>query len=89
MYSARSFQLTTQEFNYLKPALGSKVNQYGDKGFFIAEEVDELSDMLNRLKGLYDKFDELKNTVVYHCFVLGSLNPFRELMRMESVGSNV
>jgi hypothetical protein len=88
MYSARSFRLTTQEFNYLKSALGSKVNQYGDKAFFTAEDVDELADMLNRLKGLYDKYDELKSMVVYHCFVLGSLNPFRELMRMENVGSN-
>jgi hypothetical protein len=80
MYSEKSFQLTKDEFNYLLPALRNKLNQSDDRCYFIANDIDDLTDMLNRLKGHYDNYDELKNMVSYHCSKNGSLNPFRESM---------
>lgn len=78
MYSAKSFQLTKEEFNYLLPVLKNKLHQSGNKYYFIANNIDDLSDMLNRLKGHYDNYDELKNMIDYHCSKNGSLNPFRK-----------
>jgi hypothetical protein len=80
MYSAKSFQLTKGEFNYLLPVLRNKLHQSGDRCYFIADNIDALTDMLNRLKGHYDNYDELKNMIDYHCSKNGSLNPFRESM---------
>ena len=80
MYSAKSFQLTKDEFNYLLPALRNKLHQSGNRCCFIANNIDDLTDMLNRLKGHYDNYDELKNMVAYYCSKNGSLNPFRESM---------
>jgi len=77
MYSAKSFQLTKDEFNYLLPVLRSKLLQSGDRCYFISNNIDDLTDMLNRLKGLYDNYDDLENMVDYKCSVNGSLNPFR------------
>ena len=80
MYSAQSFQLTKDEFNYLLPVLKSKLWESGDRCYFISNNIDDLTDMLNRLKGHYDNYDELKNMVDYNCSKNGSLNPFRESM---------
>ncbi len=80
MYSAKSFQLTKEEFNYLLPVLKDKLLVSGDRHYFISDNIDGLTDMLNRLKGLYDNYDELKNMVGYKCSVEGSLNPFRKSM---------
>ncbi len=77
MYSAKSFQLTKDEFNYLLPAIRHKLNQSGDRYCFIANNIDDLTDMLNRLKGYYNNFDEIKNMVDYRCSISRSLNPFR------------
>ncbi len=78
MYLAKSFQLTKDEFNYLLPVLKNKLQQSEDRCYFIANNIDDLTDMLNRLKGHYDNYDELKNMVAYYCFKNGNLNPFRE-----------
>lgn len=78
MYSAKSFQLTKSEFNYLLPVLKNKLHQSSDRYCFISDSIDELADMLNRLKGKYDCYDELKNMAAYHCSKNGNLNPFRE-----------
>lgn len=78
MYSAKSFRLTKDEFNYLLPILRNKLLQSGDIFYFIADTIDALTDMLNRLKGYYDNYDDLKNMVDYRCSTKGSLNPFRE-----------
>jgi hypothetical protein len=77
MYSAKSFQLTKDEFNYLLPVLRNKLLQSGDRCYFISNNIDDLTDMLNRLKGLYDNYDDLKNMVDYRCSISRSLNPFR------------
>lgn len=77
-YSAKSFQLTKEEFNYLLPALKNKLTQSGDRYYFISNNIEDLNDMLNRLKGLYDNYDELKNMVGYKCSMQGSLEPFRQ-----------
>lgn len=80
MYSAKSFQLTKDEFNYLLPVLKNKLHQSGNRCYFTANNIDDLRDILNRLKGYYDNYDELKNMVDYYCSKNGSLNPFRESM---------
>lgn len=80
MYSAKSFQLRKDEFNYLLPVLKNKLHQIGDRYYFTSNNIDDLTDMLNRLKGLYNNYDNLKNMDVYHCSTDGSLNHFRELM---------
>lgn len=80
MHSAKSFQLTKDEFNYLLPVLKNKLHQSGDRCYFTANNIDDLRDILNRLKGYYDNYDELKNMVDYYCSKNGSLNPFRESM---------
>lgn len=80
MYSSKSFQLTKEEASYLLPVLRNKLYQSGDKYYFIADNIDDLTDMLNRLKGHYDNYNELKNMVTYYCSIYGSLNPFRESM---------
>ena len=78
MYSAKSYQLTKDEFNYLLPVLRKKLLQRCDKCYFIADNIEDLTDMLNRLKGLYDNYDDLKNMVEYKCSKEGSLKPFRD-----------
>ena len=78
MYSSKSYQLTKEEFNYLLPVLRSKMLQYPDRWYFIADGTEDFTDMLNRLKGLYDNYNDLKNMVEYKCFMAGSLNPFRD-----------
>ncbi len=78
MYSAKSYQLTKDEFNYLLPVLRKKLLQRVDRCYFIADNINDLTDMLNRLKGLYGYYEELKNMVVYKCSKEGSLNCFRE-----------
>lgn len=80
MYSAQSYQLTKEEFNYLLPVLRKKLSQSGDRYYFISDNIDDLTDMLNRLKGLYDNYEELKNMVAYKCSKEGSLKPFRDSM---------
>lgn len=77
MYSAKSFQLTKEEFNYLLPILRNKLHQLSDICYFIADNIDDLTDMLNRLKGYYDNYDELNNMVSYYCLKDGNINPFR------------
>jgi hypothetical protein len=64
MYSAKSFQLTKDEFNYLLPVLRNKLLVLGDRYYFNSNNIDDLTDMLNRLKGLYDNYDELKRFYV-------------------------
>lgn len=80
MYSAKSFQLTKEEFNYLLPVLRNKLHEYGDKYYFVSNNINTLTDMLNRLKGYYDNYNELKNMISYHCSQDGNLNPFRYSM---------
>jgi len=77
MYSACSYQLTKEEFNYLLPVLRKKLLQRADKHFIITNNTDELEDALNRLKGLYDNYDDIKSMVVYKCHMSKSLAPFR------------
>ena len=60
----KSFQLTKDEFNYLLPVLRNKLLVLGDRYYFNSNNIDDLTDMLNRLKGLYDNYDELKRFYV-------------------------
>ena len=75
MYSARSYLLTYNERNFLLPVLRKKITS---SSYFIATDDDDLENMLNRLNGLYDYYDEISNTVIYNCFKLKSIQPFRE-----------
>lgn len=79
MYSAKSYKLTVDEYNYLLPVLRVKLLYSNGMHFFIGTS-DELSDMLNRLKGLYDMYDELNSMTGYKCFINANLKPFRDQM---------
>lgn len=78
MYSSKSYPLNKNEFDYLLPVLRKNLHQSNDKYCFIANNIDCLEDMLNRLKGLYDNYNEIKKMVVYNCSKDYSLLPFRE-----------
>jgi len=78
MYSAKSYQLTQSEFNYLLPILRNDLLESNNKYYFIAYNIDHLIDMLNRLKGLYDNYNDLKNMIAYNCSKKGNLELFRE-----------
>jgi hypothetical protein len=77
MYSDKSYRLTEEEHNYLLPALNKRLLNSGDNYHFIGSP-DDLTDMLNRLKGLYGYFDDLNEMIGYRCFKYGSLDPFRK-----------
>lgn len=85
MYSAKSYQLTKDEFNYLLPVMRKKLLQSSDRYYFIADDIDDLTDMLNRVKGLYNNYDELKNMVAYYCSKYGSLKPFRDSLQSDNI----
>ena len=76
MYSAKSYQLRKEEYNYLLPVLRSKLLANGDRRYFTGNS-DDLSDMLDRLKGLYGNYDKLNSMTSYKCFKEGSLMTFR------------
>lgn len=80
MYSAKSFLITEKEFNYLLPVLRRKMSQTGDRFSIIADNIDDLTDILNRLKGLYDYYNDLHSMTAYYCSKIGSLNYFRDLV---------
>ena len=82
MYSLKSYRLTKDEFNYLLPVLRNKLLTRLDSYFFCGSS-EELTDMLNRLKGLYDNYDELKNMISYKCFIQRHINPFRSSINVE------
>lgn len=78
MYGAKAYQLTQEEYNYLLPVLRAKLLYTSDRFYFIADSLEELADMLDRLKGYYDNYGEIAAMVVYNCSKKGSLFPFRE-----------
>lgn len=82
MYSLKSYRLTKEEFNYLLAVLRSKLFNRGDRYYFNGSS-DDLTDMLNRLKGLYNNYDDLKNMVSYKCFIQCSINPFRSSINVD------
>ena len=82
MYSLKSYRLTKEEFDYLLPVLRKKLFNRGDRYYFNGSS-DDLEEMLNRLKGLYDNYDELKNMISYKCFIQCSINPFRSSINVD------
>jgi hypothetical protein len=82
MYSLKSYRLTKDEFNYLLAVLKSKLLTRCEEFYFVGSS-DDLEDMLSRLKGLYDNYDDLKNMISYRCFIERSLNPFRSSINVE------
>jgi len=80
MYSAKSYPLTQKEYNYLLPAVRNKLLVSNNKYFLITSNTEDLTDLLNRLKCLYDNYDELKNMVVYKCSISQNLDVFRDSM---------
>ena len=79
MYSSKSYLLTFEEYNYLLPVLRCKLHISGDTRYFIGSS-DELGDMLDRLKGLYNCYDLIDPMVCYYCFINGSIKTFRDKM---------
>jgi len=79
MYSAKSYELKESEFNYLLSPLVHLVSYQNGKYYFI-DRGNDLDDMLNRLKGLYNYYDELGSMIVYKCSFNGNLNEFRNFL---------
>ena len=81
MYSTKSYILTSKEYNYLLavPNLGRKLHYVNERYYFIGD-TEDLSDMLDRLKGVYDNYNEVTKMVVYRCSKEGSLEPFRSIL---------
>lgn len=77
MYSLKSYALKKDEYNYLLPVLKGNLNN-STNGYYFVGDADELDDMLPRLKGLYDYYDEYNPIIHYNCFKNGSLEPFRK-----------
>jgi len=84
MYSLKSYRLKKEEFDYLLPVLRKKLFNRRDRYYFNGSS-DDLTDMLNRLKGLYDNYDDLKNMISYKCFIQCSINPFRSSINVDVV----
>lgn len=77
MYSLKSYKLTIEEYNYLLPVLKDNLS-YSNNNYFFVGSTNELYDMLDRLKGLYDYYEGINKMVYYKCFKHGTLEPFRE-----------
>lgn len=89
MYSAKSFKLTKEEYDYLLPVLQPKLLYRADGGVeeyaFISDNIDCLEDMLLRLKGAYGCFNEgLPSMLVYKCSFNGELKLFRNYCQNQS-----
>lgn len=86
MYSANGFQLTKDEFNYLIPALGIK-RLLASQGryYLITSNIEELEDILMRLGGLYNNYNDLANMVSYYCSKERSLNPYRRSINVHPI----
>jgi hypothetical protein len=76
MYSGKSYKLTTEEYNYLLPVLRNKLLYSNEKHYFTGN-IEDLQDMLDRLKGLYDYYKDLNSMTAYKCSMNGTLEPFR------------
>lgn len=75
-YSAKSYKLTEEEYNYLLPVLKKKLYSSNNNYYFVGSH-DDLDDMLDRLKGLYNYYDDYNKIINYKCFKFKSLEPFR------------
>lgn len=78
MYSMKSFRLTEEEYNYLLPVYN--VVQSGEYRCVVADDIEDLTDILNSLKGAYTNWYEIPVMVVYNCSISRSIEPFREYM---------
>lgn len=78
-YSTTGYILTKHEYNYLKPAIPKLVNEMSGR-YYLTCDLDDLSDSLDRLKGMYDNWDEIPNKIVKNCYATKSITPFREFM---------
>jgi len=84
-YSVRAVRLEEQEYNYLLPALRNKIGYSGGQHFVIVDDTEELEGVMTRLTGLYDRFEDLPDRLVWDCFKGRTLEPFREAVRGSAV----
>lgn len=80
MYSDRSYLLHEGEFNYLLPAIKNQLIESNGK-FYVIVNSDNSEDLLNRLKGYYDFFDEIPFKVCISVFINCSLTAFRDFVK--------
>lgn len=94
-YGTKSYQLTKQEYNYLLPIfglssgkskLGSRHGRYGDEYYIIANGLSDIEDILSRLQGVYDSFEEdLPSSISRATLNDGDFNAFRSHMRTKTL----
>ena len=80
MYSAKSYLITKEEYNYLLPIIKARLLFSSGKHYLIAD-FEQLRDDLNRLKGLYGYFDEFSHMLIYNCSRKGNLELFRSQLK--------
>jgi len=79
MYSHKSYKLNKDEYNYLLPVLRNKLLYRCEiDTHYFRGDPEELSDMLSRLKGLYNYYNYYNKIIDYKCFKYGSLDSFRK-----------
>jgi len=76
-YSARSIEITEDEYNYLLPAIPKILLKSGNQYFIIVDGSEELKNTMVRMTGLYDRYIDLPENFVRHCFKFKTLEPFR------------
>lgn len=79
-YSSRSYKLTKNEYNYLLAAIPKKVGIDANGNHFVIADSDGLPDLLARMKGLAENWDEgmVETSILLKCFNDKSLEPFRK-----------
>lgn len=83
MYSLKSYRLLKEEYNYLLPVLRKNLSNSGVNYYFCGDTY-ELHDMLSRLKGLYNYFDNYNEIIDHKCFISGNIEPFRNEIKITS-----
>lgn len=77
-----SYPLTKLEYNYLLPVLRTKLLYKHPSLYYFCGSIECLSDMLSRLKGLYNNYEYVNEMVVYQCTIHGSLSPFHKSINL-------
>jgi hypothetical protein len=53
----------------------------GERFYVISLNIEDLTDILSRLKGFYDNYEDLGDMVAYKCSKFGNIEVFRDSMQ--------
>ena len=78
-YNKRSFKISKKEYDFLikKPEMEKEIFcENGEYNF--KSTLDDIYKILNYLKNLYNYQDDLSTVIVYKCYIMEDINPFRK-----------